>query len=196
MRTGRKRGNRGGLLIAVLGLALMMTMFGAMMITSTLEPVKKTASIEDKDVLASVSSGVRKTVSSFPVKGGAIKSDNKRSHYSVEVCDPPVSLIDPDETWIFTGFNETSICRVWSYKTTEDSRTCGQHVLSQLEAIGGTILESGYLDLGRSAWGCAFDPCDGTSLVVTMIPQDLGAEVSSENELHIAVTQYMIGDAA
>ena len=196
MRVKKKRADRAGLLFVALGLTLLTIVFGAMMAITTMSSAKKSASFEDDGMPKSVFSGVGDAFEGFSDKNWPSISSDEALPGPIMICDTPISLIDPDDTWILRGFSENSICRVWSYKTTDDSRICGEHVLGQLKAIGGTILESGYLDLGGSAWGCAFDPCDGTSLVVTMIPQKLGSEVSSTNELCITVTQYMVGDTA
>ncbi len=196
MRAEKRRGDREGLLLAALGLALLTIVFGAMMAITTMSYAKKTVSFENDDAFEPVLSGVQDVVGEFSSNDRTLMPSDERLSSPIMVCDPPISLIDPDDTWILREFRENNICRVWNYKTTDDARSCGEHVLGQLQAIGGTILESGYLDLGGSAWGCAFDPCDGTSFVVTMIPQKLGIEVSGTNELRITVTQYMVGDAA
>jgi hypothetical protein len=74
----------------------------------------------------------------------------------------------------------------------ESCTELAREILFQLRDAGTELVKAGYLDLSGEAWGCTVACVDGSSLIVTLIPQALGQARSESNPLRVSVVHILV----
>ena len=73
--------------------------------------------------------------------------------------------------WVFEQCKYTQTGSVWIYETSNDVDSAAMQALNALQSANTTLVESYYLDLSQTAWGCVAKlPDELGSAVVTLIP--------------------------
>lgn len=88
-------------------------------------------------------------------------------------------------------YSAGSFSESWKGMSEDEVDMVAQDVLEQLENRGFELISAGYLDLGATAWGCVVRGED-EALIVTMIPQTIGADRTRDNRLQVAVIRLTV----
>ena len=75
----------------------------------------------------------------------------------------------------------------WHGYTASDCRRVAREMLLGLEEDGFELVKAGFLDLSGNAWGCTAKTQHNSSLVISLIPERLGASNGKNNRLLITV---------
>ncbi|MDR2197759.1 MAG: hypothetical protein LBO07_07365 [Coriobacteriales bacterium] len=98
----------------------------------------------------------------------------------------PVAM-PPDTTAL--EYQRTSTTERWRGLSEGGCEEVARGILQNLQAAGVELVTAGYLDLSGEAWGCTVACADGSSQVISLVPQALGQGRNENNRLQISVVR-------
>ena len=83
----------------------------------------------------------------------------------------------------------------WHTSSAWDCCYVAREILLGLQEDGYELIKADFLDLSEDAWGCTVQSTEGEVLIIALIPQSLGKDVSPNNRLMITVTHIKVPDS-
>jgi len=189
MKTSTSQQSRSFLLLPLFGLVLV----AAALLTRPLKadepppPAQTESEILLKD--AAWSTGMSAGYSEVQNSSERSFSDGYGSRAVVNPC--PLDLGDFADGVRYQQNRDTETWKTSSAASCQDVATV---VLIALRDGGYELVKSSYLDLAGEAWGCAVRCPDGSSLMITLVPEALGRSRGENNLLVITITHTFVPD--
>ncbi|MGI6221260.1 MAG: hypothetical protein ACOYIP_05270 [Coriobacteriales bacterium] len=106
--------------------------------------------------------------------------------------DMPEPPIDVPFEWNPIESKADGLTTTWRYRVRGAAEDAARTLLPLLEASGASLVESGYLDMGGSAWGCVCSlPDDAGSLVITLLP---ARDADDDRDLEATIVMHEAPD--
>jgi hypothetical protein len=87
-------------------------------------------------------------------------------------------------------YHESNAAESWSAYSEAPCEDVAREFLYGLRDAGTELVSAGYLDLSGAAWGCTVACEDGSSLVITLVPEALGRVRDEDNRLRVSVVRF------
>lgn len=105
--------------------------------------------------------------------------------------DAPFPPLASAQRWRFGSYRKSGIQESWVYEADGEVSSLAIAVLQDLEAGHAVLVESGYLDLNETAWGCACElPDKQGSLAVTIMMPRMSRSDQSDDATRVRIVCY------